>query len=62
MSIWYRVRDLEAARTFYSKAGVEEAYVDEEDHWARLTRGNVEVAIAEGDPEEEETVPSTSRT
>jgi predicted enzyme related to lactoylglutathione lyase len=57
VSIWYRVRDLEAARTFYSQTlGFEEAYVDEEDRWARLTRGNVEVAIAEGDPQEEATV------
>ena len=57
MSIWYRVRDLEAARTFYSQTlGFEEAYVDEEDRWARLTRGNVELAIAEGDPQEEEAV------
>ena len=57
MSIWYHVRDLEAARTFYSQTlGFDEAYVDEEDRWARLTRGNVEVAIAEGDPEEEEAV------
>ena len=54
MSIWYRVRDLEAARTFYrQKLGFDEAYVDEEDRWARLTRGNAEVAIAEGDPDEE---------
>ena len=57
MSIWYRVRDLEAARTFYSQTlGFEVAYIDEEDRWARLTRGNVEVAIAEGDPPEEEAV------
>ena len=55
MSIWYRVRDLEAARTFYcAKLGFDEAYVDEEDRWARLTRGNAEVALAEGDPEAEE--------
>ena len=54
MSIWYHVRDLEAARTFYrQKLGFDEAYVDEEDRWARLTRGNAEVAIAEGDPDEE---------
>ena len=57
MSIWYHVRDLEAARSFYcGKLGFDEAYIDEEDRWARLTRGNIEVAIAEGDPEEEETV------
>ena len=57
MSIWYRVRDLEAARTFYcQKLGFDEAYVDQEDRWARLTRGNAEVAIAEGDPEQGEAV------
>ena len=57
MSIWYRVRDLDAARTFYCQTlGFEEAYVDEGDRWARLTRGTVEVAIAEGDPEDEEAV------
>jgi catechol 2,3-dioxygenase-like lactoylglutathione lyase family enzyme len=57
MSIWYRVKDLEAARTFYrSKLGFEEAYVDNEDRWARLTRGNSEVALVEGDPQEEEAI------
>jgi catechol 2,3-dioxygenase-like lactoylglutathione lyase family enzyme len=57
MSIWYRVKDLEAARTFYcAKLGFDEAYVDDEDRWARLTRGNAEVALAEGDPVEEEAV------
>ncbi len=57
MGIWYRVRDLEAARTFYcGKLGFDEAYVDEEDRWARLTRGSAEVALAEGDPGEEEAI------
>ncbi len=57
MSIWYRVGDLEAARTFYcGKLGFEEAYVDGKDRWARLTRGSVEVAIAEGEPGEEAAV------
>jgi predicted enzyme related to lactoylglutathione lyase len=57
MSIWYRVKDLEAARTFYCQTlGFDEAYVDLEDRWARLTRGNAEVAIAEGDPEEGEVI------
>jgi catechol 2,3-dioxygenase-like lactoylglutathione lyase family enzyme len=57
MSIWYRVRDLEAARTFYcAKLGFDEAYVDDEDRWARLTRGNAEVALAEGEPVEEEAI------
>jgi catechol 2,3-dioxygenase-like lactoylglutathione lyase family enzyme len=57
VSIWYRVRDLEAARTFYcAKLGFDEAYVDDEDRWARLTRGNAEVALAEGEPVEEEAI------
>jgi catechol 2,3-dioxygenase-like lactoylglutathione lyase family enzyme len=57
MGIWYRVRDLEAARTFYcAKLGFDEAYVDDEDRWARLTRGNTEVALAEGDPVDEEAI------
>jgi catechol 2,3-dioxygenase-like lactoylglutathione lyase family enzyme len=57
VSIWYRVSDLEAARSFYKdKLGFEEAYVDEEDRWARLVRGNVEVALAEGEPEQDEAI------
>lgn len=57
MSIWYRVRDLEVARAFYrDRLGFEEAYVDEEDRWARLVRGNTELAIAEGEREEAEAV------
>ncbi len=57
MGIWYRVKDLEAARVFYrQKLGFDEAYVDQADRWARLTRGTAEVAIAEGDPEREEAI------
>jgi catechol 2,3-dioxygenase-like lactoylglutathione lyase family enzyme len=57
VSIWYRVSDLDAARAFYtSKLGFEEAYVDEEDRWARLVHGVAEVALAEGEPEEDEAV------
>jgi catechol 2,3-dioxygenase-like lactoylglutathione lyase family enzyme len=57
VSIWYRVKDLDAARTFYCRTlGFDEAYVDEDDRWARLVRGDAEVALAEGEPEEGETV------
>lgn len=57
MSIWYRVRDLEEARAFYrERLGFEEAYVDEEDRWARLVRGESELAIAEGEREEADAV------
>jgi catechol 2,3-dioxygenase-like lactoylglutathione lyase family enzyme len=57
MSVWYRVRDLDAARAFYCrKLGFDEAYVDEEDRWARLTRGAAELAVAEGEPVEDEVI------
>jgi catechol 2,3-dioxygenase-like lactoylglutathione lyase family enzyme len=57
VSIWYRVRDLDAARAFYRDIlGFDEAYVDEGDRWARLVRGEVEVALAEGDVEQGEAV------
>ena len=57
MSIWYRVRDLEEARAFYrERLGFEEAYVDEEDRWARLVRGQSELAITEGEREEGDAV------
>jgi catechol 2,3-dioxygenase-like lactoylglutathione lyase family enzyme len=57
MSIWYRVSDLDAARAFYTaKLGFQEAYVDDEDRWARLVRGQAEVALAEGEPGEDEAV------
>ncbi|MGH3038715.1 MAG: VOC family protein [Gaiellaceae bacterium] len=49
MAVWYRVTDLDAARAFYcGRLGFAEAYVDEDDRWARLVRGQAEVAIAEG--------------
>jgi catechol 2,3-dioxygenase-like lactoylglutathione lyase family enzyme len=57
LDTWLRISDLDAARAFYTdKLGFEEAYVDEEDRWARLVRGNTEIAIAEGEPEENEAV------
>jgi catechol 2,3-dioxygenase-like lactoylglutathione lyase family enzyme len=48
MNIWYRVSDLESARSFYTKQlGFQEVYVDEEDRWARLERDGVEIAISD---------------
>jgi catechol 2,3-dioxygenase-like lactoylglutathione lyase family enzyme len=53
MRVWYRVRDLEAGRAFYTgKLGFTETYFDEEGRWARLERGGMEIALAEGEPEE----------
>jgi catechol 2,3-dioxygenase-like lactoylglutathione lyase family enzyme len=51
--VWYRVRDLEAGRDFYTRTlGFEETYFDEEGGWAKLVRGGMEIALAEGEPEE----------
>jgi catechol 2,3-dioxygenase-like lactoylglutathione lyase family enzyme len=57
MSVWYRVRDLGSARSFYrEKLGFEELYVDEGESWARLVRNGVEIALAEGEPEDGELI------
>ncbi len=53
MTVWYRVRDLQAARAFYrDKLGFAECYHDPEGEWARLERGAMEVCLATGEPEE----------
>ena len=53
MTVWYRVRDLDAGRAFYRETlGFEETYVDWESRWARLKRGEMEIALAEGEPED----------
>jgi len=54
VTVWYRVRDLDAARAFYRDVlGFEETFVDWDDRWAKLVHGGMEVALAEGDPEVE---------
>jgi len=54
VQVWYHVRDLDAARAFYTdKLGFAETYLDDEGRWARLVHGEMEIAIAEGDPQEE---------
>lgn len=52
-TVWYRVRDLEAARAFYRDTlGFEEVFFDLRDGWSRLTHGQMEIALAEGEPDE----------
>ena len=52
--VWYRVRDLDAARAFYRDVlGFEETFVDWSDRWARLRHGRMEIAVAEGEHEGE---------
>ena len=47
------MRDLDAARAFYKeRLGFEEQYVDLDARWARLTRDETEIGLAEGEPEE----------
>ena len=51
--VWYRVRDLDAARAFYKETlGFEETFVDFNDRWSKLSHGGMEIALAEGDPDE----------
>jgi catechol 2,3-dioxygenase-like lactoylglutathione lyase family enzyme len=51
--VWYRVSDLDAGRAFYRDVlGFEEVFVDFDDGWSRLTHGEMEIALAEGDPAE----------
>jgi catechol 2,3-dioxygenase-like lactoylglutathione lyase family enzyme len=49
--VWYQVRDLDAARDFYiGTLGFVETYIDWDDRWAKLERGRMRIAIAEGEP------------
>ena len=49
--VWYFVRDLEAGRAFYTgKLGFSETYLDADDRWAKLERGEMQIALAEGEP------------
>jgi len=52
-TVWYRVRDLDAARAFYRDTlGFDEVFVDFDDGWSRLTHGDMEIALAKGEPDE----------
>lgn len=52
--VWYHVRDLDAGRAFYrDRLGFTETYFDAADRWARLERGGMEIALAEGEPAED---------
>jgi catechol 2,3-dioxygenase-like lactoylglutathione lyase family enzyme len=54
LTVWYHVRDLGAARSFYKdKLGFTETFVDEDGKWSKLERSGMEVGLAQGEPEEE---------
>jgi len=51
-TVWYYVRELEAARTFYRETlGFEETAVDFDERWSHLRNGEMEIGLAEGDPQ-----------
>ena len=50
--VWYQVRDLAAARTFYTGTlGFEQ--VQAEDGWIGLVRGPMAIGLSEGEPSED---------
>ena len=50
-TVWYRVKDLDAGRAFFRDVlGFEEVFVDFDDGWSHLRHGEMEIALAEGDP------------
>jgi catechol 2,3-dioxygenase-like lactoylglutathione lyase family enzyme len=52
--VWYQVRDLQAARSFYKdKLGFTETFVDDEGKWSQLERNGMEIGLAEGEPQED---------
>ncbi len=51
-TVWYHVRDLDAARRFYRETLLfEETAVDFSKRWARLERGGMDIGLAEGEPQ-----------
>jgi len=52
-TVWYHVRDLDAARRFYRETlGFEETVVDFDQRWSHLRHGAMEIGLAEGEPQE----------
>jgi len=53
-TVWYHVRDLDAARSFYKeKLGFTETFVDDDGAWSKLERNGMEIGIAQGEPQED---------
>jgi catechol 2,3-dioxygenase-like lactoylglutathione lyase family enzyme len=52
-TVWYHVRDLDEGRRFYRDLlGFEEVAVDFAERWSELRRGEMEIGLAEGEPDE----------
>ena len=53
-TVWYHVRDLDAARRFYRETlGFEETAVDFNERWSHLQHGEMEIGLAEGEPQDD---------
>ena len=54
MTVWYHVRDLDGARSFYKDTlGFTETFVDQDGEWVKLERNGMEVGLAQGEPQED---------
>ena len=54
MTVWYHVRDLDGARSFYKdRLGFTETFVDQDGEWVKLERNGMEVGLAQGEPQED---------
>jgi catechol 2,3-dioxygenase-like lactoylglutathione lyase family enzyme len=50
VTVWYQVRDLDAARRFYrDQLGFTETFFDAEDQWSKLERNGMEIALSTGE-------------
>lgn len=53
MTVWYRVRDLDAGRSFYRDLlGFTETYFDATGRWSRLEQSDMEIALYEAPDDE----------
>ena len=49
--VWYLVRDFDRGRDFYKRLlGFDETFVDWDDKWSKLEKGEMRIALAEGEP------------
>ena len=54
MTVWYHVRDLDTGRAFYRDTlGFVETYFDGDGRWSKLERGGMQIALAEGEPQDD---------
>ena len=52
-TVWYYVRDLDGGTTFYRDTlGFEETAVDFSERWSHLKHGEMEIGLAEGEPQD----------